>query len=204
MGMNYDPTAYETWRQNYEMRQAMAWFAGCVWYFIWGDIMGATGVTFGFVVCCALMGIITFRPAVRRYHMTLRLAGTPLPFIDFNELQKILNDPAHKKDMWLGRGFPWGQTQMQRVSDLLKRDWHKTYREALGGLYLAKFVRKHFWLCLFRPFKARRLYLEIQKRVSDAQGQTWIHGVGDKEEDIFQPVSHSEGHTLIIDRKSVV
>lgn len=198
MGMKYDPNAYETWRQNYEMRQAMAWFAGCVWYFIWGDIMGATGVTFGFVVCCALMGILTFRPAVRRYHMTLRLAGTPLPFIDFNELQKILNDPAHKKDMWLGRGFPWGQTQMQRVADLLKRDWHKTYREALGGLYLAKFVRKHFWLCLFRPFKARRLYLEIQKRVSDAQGQTWIHGVGDKEEDIFQPVSHSEGHTLII------
>ena len=198
MGIKYDPNAYETWRQNYEMRQAMAWFTGCVWYFIWSDITGATGVSLGFVLCCAIMGIITFRPAVRRYHMTLRLAGTPLPFIDFNELKNILNDPSHKKDMWLGRGFPWGQTQVQRVSDLLKRDWHKTYREALGGLYLIKFLRKHFWLCVFRPFKARHMYLEIQKRVSEAQGQTWIHGVGDKEEDIFQPVSHSEGHTLII------
>lgn len=198
MSLNYDPTAYETWRQNYEMREALAWFGGCIWYFMWGNFMGANGATLGFVLCCAVMAIMRFRPAVRRYHMTLRLAGTPLPYIDFEELKRILNDPTHKGDMWLGRGFPWGQTQAQRVNDLLKRDWHRTYREALGGLYLIRFIRKHFWLCLFRPFKARHTYLEIQKRISDAQGQTWIHGVGDKEEDVFQPVSHSEGHTLII------
>ena len=198
MSLNYDPTAYETWRQNYEMREALAWFGGCIWYFMWGNFMGANGATLGFVLCCAVMAIMSFRPAVRRYHMTLRLAGTPLPYIDFEELKRILNDPTHKGDMWLGRGFPWGQTQAQRVNDLLKRDWHKTYRESLGGLYLIRFIRKHFWLCLFRPFKARHTYLEIQKRISDAQGQTWIHGVGDKEEDVFQPVSHSEGHTLII------
>lgn len=161
MSLNYDPTAYETWRQNFEMREALAWFGGCIWYFMWGNFMGANGATLGFVLCCAVMAIISFRPAVRRYHMTLRLAGTPLPYIDFEELKRILNDPTHKGDMWLGRGFPWGQTQAQRVNDLLKRDWHKTYREALGGLYLIRFIRKHFWLCLFRPFKARHTYLEI-------------------------------------------
>lgn len=54
------------------------------------------------------------------------------------------------------------------------------------------------WLCLFRPFKAIHVYREIQKRVSKDQGQAWIQGVGDAETDIFQPISHTEGHTLII------
>lgn len=115
MSLNYDPTAYETWRQNYEMREALAWFGGCIWYFMWGNFMGANGATLGFVLCCAVMAIISFRPAVRRYHMTLRLAGTPLPYIDFEELKRILNDPTHKGDMWLGRGFPWGQRRRRNV-----------------------------------------------------------------------------------------
>lgn len=198
MALKYDPTAYETWRQNFELRQSMAWFFGCAWYFLWGDFFGATGASLWCALCCAVMGLWKFRPAVRRLHMTLRLAGTPLPYIDFKELQRILKDPVHQNDMWLGRGFGWGQTQTQRVSDLLKRDWHKTYKEALGSLYVISFMRRHFWLCLFRPFKAMHVYREIQKRVSDSQGQPWIHGVGDGEEDVFQPVSHTEGHTLII------
>ncbi|WP_443743469.1 conjugative transfer system coupling protein TraD [Sutterella sp.] len=198
MALRYDPTAYETWRQNFEMRQALAWFGGCAWYFVWGDLFGASGATLCCALCCALMGLWRFKPAVRRLHMTLRLAGTPLPYIDFKELQQILNDPVHQNDMWLGRGFAWGQTQAQRVSDLLKRDWHRTYREALGALYVLTFMRKNLALCIFKPWKAVHVYKEIQKRVSDAQGQPWIHGVGDGEEDIFQPVSHTEGHTLII------
>lgn len=36
MAMKYDPTAYETWRQNFELRQSLAWFAGFAWYLIWG------------------------------------------------------------------------------------------------------------------------------------------------------------------------
>ena len=58
MSLNYDPTAYETWRQNYEMREALAWFGGCIWYFMWGNFMGANGATLGFVLCCAVMAIM--------------------------------------------------------------------------------------------------------------------------------------------------
>lgn len=47
MSLNYDPTAYETWRQNYEMREALAWFGGCIWYFMWGNFMGRTGLRSG-------------------------------------------------------------------------------------------------------------------------------------------------------------
>lgn len=198
MALKYDPTAYETWRQNFELRQSLAWFGGYLWYSIWGDIFGATGATFGCSLICAAMGLYKLRPAARRFHMTLRLAGTPLPFIDFNDLRRIMTDPVHKDDMWLGRGFAWGPTQTQRVADLLKRDWHKTYREALGSIYILRFVQKHFLMCLFRPFEAIREYKEIQKRISEEQGQFWLHGVGDSDEDIFQKISHTEGHTLII------
>lgn len=198
MGLKYDPTAYETWRQNFEMRQTVAWFGGFVWYMLWGDLFGASGATAGCALICACMGLYRLKAASRRFRMTMRLAGTPLPCIDFNELKEMLNDPVHRRDMWLGRGFAWGPTQTQRVADLLKRDWHKTHREALGAFYVISFIRKHFWLCLFRPFRALHDYKETQKRVSDAQGQTWIHGVGEKDEDIFQPVEHTEGHTLII------
>ena len=62
MSLNYDPTAYETWRQNYEMREALAWFGGCIWYFMWGNFMGANEATLGFVLCCAVMAIMRFRP----------------------------------------------------------------------------------------------------------------------------------------------
>lgn len=198
MAMKYDPTAYETWRQNFELRQSLAWFAGFAWYLIWGDLFGATGATLGCALTCACMGLYKFGPATRRFHMTLKLAGTPLPFIDFDDLRRIVNDPVHKDDLWLGRGFAWGPTQTQRVSDLLKRDWHRTYKEALGAIYVLRFVRKHLFLCLFRPFEALRSYKEIQKRVSEDQGQFWLHGVGDSDEDIFQKISHTEGHTLII------
>ncbi|MDO4937349.1 MAG: conjugative transfer system coupling protein TraD [Sutterellaceae bacterium] len=198
MALKYDPNAYETWRQNFEMRQSMAWFAGCGWYFVWGDIFGVNGATLGCVLCCALMGLWKFKPALRRLKMTLRLAGSPVPFIDFEELKRIMNDPVHKKDMWLGRGFPWGQTQAQRCSDLLKRNWNKTYREALGGLYLWRFFVKHKWLCLFRPFQAMHVYRETEKRIAEQLGQPWIHGMGDGETDLFQPVGHTEGHTLIV------
>lgn len=196
--MQYDPTFFETWRPNFEMRQSLAWFGGIVIYMLYGMYTDMTGATIGCQICCAGMGLWKFRQAVRRFHMTMRLAGTPLPFVDFEELKRIINDPVHKKDMWLGKGFAWGPTQTKRITELLKRDWHRTYKEALGAFYVTRFLKKHLWLTIFRPFKALHIYKEEQKRVSDAQGQQWIHGVGDGENDIFQPVSHSEGHTLII------
>lgn len=198
MGMRYDPTAYETWRQNFELRQCLAWFAGVIWYVVWGNMFGASGATLRCVLICATMGLSKLPAAARRLHMTLRLAGSPLPVIDFADLRRLMGDPIHRNDMWLGRGFAWGPTQTQRVADLLKRDWHRTYKEAMGALYVISFIKNHFFCCLLRPWKAVHDYREIQKRVSDSQGQNWIHGVGDGESDIFQPIEHSEGHTLIV------
>lgn len=198
MGMNYDPTQFETWRPNFELKQSMTWFAGCIGFTLAGSFAHLSGAAMACAAVCAGMGLWKFKPACRRYAMTLRLAGTPLPYVDFKDLRKILSDKVHTQDMWLGRGFNWGPTQTQRIAELMKRDWDKTYREALGSLYLVKYLRTHLVYTLFHPFKSRHDYQEEQKRVASQQGYPWIHGVGDGEADIYQPISHSEGHTFII------
>lgn len=39
---------------------------------------------------------------------------------------------------------------------------------------------------------------QSNNKESLAMGQTWIHGVEPKEKDIYQPIKHAEGHTLIV------
>lgn len=126
------------------------------------------------------------------------MADTKLPVVDFDELKKTLSDPAHIDDMWLGRGFAWGQTQTQRASELLARDWHKVYLDALGIVYPLRYFREHWLSCLVNPFAAYHHYKEIGKRICQEQGAKWLHGLGDSEEDLFQPHGHTEGHTLIV------
>lgn len=198
MSMDYNPNQFETWRPNFELKQSLSWFSGAAGYGLAGAFWDMSGITNLCALGCMGMGLWKFRPALRRYAMTLRLAGTPLPYVDFDGLKKLMNDKVHRQDMWLGRGFAWGPTQTQRIAELMKRDWDKTYREALGSLYLLKYLNKNLWKTIFHPWQSRHDYLEIQKRVADQQGYPWIHGVGDGEEDIFQPISHTQGHTLII------
>ena len=214
--MDYNPTQFETWRPNFELRQSFAWFAGAAGYALLGSIADVSGAADGCTLACLGLGLWKFRPAVRRFAMTLRLAGTPLPYVDFEELKRMMTDKVHARDMWLGRGFSWGPTQTQRLAELLKRDWDKTYKEALGSLYLIKYLMKkeekgekkkngcsygsslNLIFTILHPLKSRHNYLEAQKRIADQQGYPWIHGVGDGEDDVFQPIAHTEGHTLII------
>lgn len=38
----------------------------------------------------------------------------------------------------------------------------------------------------------------VAPRDADVMGQTWIHGIGEREQDIGFPIPHTEGHTLIV------
>ena len=144
--MKYDPNAFETWRPNFELRQSMMWLTGFVGFAEAGRWFDVSGATMGCALCCAGMGLWKFKPAARRFAMTKRLAGTPLPFVDFKEFRKMLSDPIHADHMWLGRGFSWGPTQTQRLAELMKRDYDKTYREALGAFYFLEYLRKNLFL----------------------------------------------------------
>lgn len=196
--MKYDPNAFETWRPNFELRQSMMWFAGFLGFAEAGAWLDVSGATMGCALCCAGMGLWKFKPAARRFAMTRRLAGTPLPFVDFKEFQTMLSDPNHQHHLWLGRGFSWGPTQTQRIAELMKRDYNKTYREALGAMYFLNYLQKNKLFTLLHPWQSRHNWLEKQKLIANQVGYTWIHGVGDEDEDLYQDLSDTEGHTLII------
>ena len=196
--MKYDPNAFETWRPNFELRQSMMWLTGFVGFGEAGRWFDVSGATMGCALCCAGMGLWKFKPAARRFAMTKRLAGTPLPFVDFKEFRKMLSDPIHADHMWLGRGFSWGPTQTQRLAELMKRDYDKTYREALGAFYFLEYLRKNLLFTMIHPWQSRHNYYELQKLVAQQIGYTWIHGVGDTDEDLYQSMDQTEGHTLII------
>lgn len=199
MGIQYDPSDYEMpWRRNYELMAADAWFTGSAGYagyaafgsFPSGPLLWISGGM-------TLFGLFKLRKGLRLLRLQHRLAGTPLPLCTFDDLQRICNDPAHRGEIWLGKGFLWGPTHTQRIMDILRRDWQQIVKDALGPFFVWRFAKKNANLIFSHPLKARHLYLEQQKSLND-KGQPWIHGVGGGEENVFQPISHAEGHTLVI------
>lgn len=89
--------------------------------------------------------------------------------LEFIKLAKLQKImKKHQSSMWLGYGFHWETRHVQRVFEILKRD--------------------------------RSAIMPTPKDDDgDLQmGQKWIHGVEPKEKRLFQPLKHSEGHTLIV------
>ena len=145
----------------------------------------------------ALYGLSRAVPAVKLLRRHLHLAGTPIPCHSFDDLRRLFAAPDHQGDMWLGKGFSWGPPHTQLAVDILKQDWPKLSKDALGPIYKWRFMRQHPALCVKHPLLAYRRYVEREKSLQ-TKGMPWIHGLGNGENDIFQPLSHSEGHTLII------
>lgn len=199
MAIKYDPASYEMpWRRNYELMQAGIWLTGAVGYlgyaafseFPAGPILWISGGM-------GVLGFWKLQKGLRLLRTQTKLAGTPLPICTFAELKKKCSDPAHQDELWLGTGFLWGTSHTQRVMDILRRDWQVIVKDALGPLYVWQFIRKNLKATLRHPFSAWKFYREKEKSLKE-KGQRWIHGVGENESDVFQPLSHTEGHTLVI------
>lgn len=198
MALSYDPFAFESWRENYEMRQSLMWLAGFVWYDLVAIFVPLSGISQGCAVICAAMGMWKWPAAMRRYRMTVALAGTPIPTLKFDDLKKLMRDKVHLADVWDGKGFVWSPKETQRIYNLFKMDWNRAYRDALGAVYFVRYFKSHWKTILFHPFYARHEYIEIHKRIAQTQGFPFIHGVNPVEENLFQSIKDFEGHTLVI------
>lgn len=89
--------------------------------------------------------------------------------LEFIHLPNLKKIAGNRHDsIWLGRGFVWENRHAQRAFDILKRDW--------SSILDNKQKRTH----------------------TDHIGQTWMHGLEPKEQDIRQALSHSEGQNLIV------
>nr|WP_328585374.1 conjugative transfer system coupling protein TraD [Halomonas massiliensis] len=158
------------WRPNYELYISTSW-------------AGAAGVSYGvnmlsamppqpfywMMGICGVMAMRHIPKAVKLSRLQKHLGGRDLAFLKLPELQKLI--AKRTNEMWLGYGFHWEQRHCQRAFEILKRDWSIT-----------------------EQFDRRR----VSKNTEAPIGQTWIHGVEPKEEKLYQPLKHAEGHTLIV------
>jgi len=185
MLIEYDALAYEMpWRPNYEKSAALGWIAASAAAMTVQQATVMPAQPFYWMAGISLvMG--TFRiPAAYRLHILQKhLAGRPLEFIPLKELVKKVR--ADEDQMWIGYGFSWENRHCQRVFEILKRDWSDLSANRQSKIsYIGNFVKKG-------------LGLKIKKSEAPL-GVPWIHGVEPKEEEIYQPLKHAEGHTLIV------
>lgn len=171
--------AYEMpWRTNYEAMAIAGWCAASVTAFGINYLSDMPPEPFYWMSgVCTVMATARLPKAIRLHTLKKHLAGRQLEFIAFEGLIKKIK--KNKDSMWLGTGFAWETSHIQRAFDILKRDWSKIVPVKRTGSTLTA-----------------KLTGNAQKQVP--MGFTWIHGVEPKEAPIMQPLSHSESHTLIV------
>ena len=194
-----DPTDFEViFRPNYEMKQVMVLSAGALFYavspyffdvpakFLW-----ALSLAFAVFAACRLP------QALRIYRIHRSLLGQPLDCCTLDDL-KVLGQSEERKDqMWLGKGFAWETKHTQRVQEILRSDWTSMVTNAKAKKSTNTFLNPitknaHSWIPSFLSRK------KAAKTVAESMGQPWIHGIEEKETDLWQKMKHVEGHTLIV------
>lgn len=168
--MKLNAFGYEVpWRQNWQIRASITWGVGAaVCIPMTMASMVPAPVWLSTSAFCAGMAGYRFWRGRGLQEMQVGLKGRELTFTTFDELQRLAH--GHEGRQWLGKGFVWGTKHAQRVYEIQKRT-----EEVVD---LAK--------------------MDSEDLEPAQVGQRWIHGVETEERDIWQPLKHTEAHTLIV------
>lgn len=169
--MKYDAFEFDMpWRPNYEARASVGWAIAA---------LASAGVQmtsamppepfYWMTGICSVMAAMRLPKALSHSRMKRNLKGRELYFMTLAEMQVKVK--KHEDSLYLGRGFEWENRHIQRAYELLKRDVSSIERKNIKD-------DKH-------DQKLR-------------MGHQWIHGIEPEEKDLFQPLKHTEGHTLIL------
>ncbi len=196
--MKFDPTKYERSYPppNFELVQAFWWELGVLASMIGALVFYASH---GFAVwsawaassiVCAAMALYRRSQAVRIYGMHKKLRGVKPVFTDFDALnEKVFPGftpyktyktyeevKGTSKAVWLGYGFMWKKDQNQRLTEIMSG--------TLESLDL-------------QPAGDSSGGFSDKRGEAAKKGFSAIHGLGE-ETDIYQPLTHVSGHTLIL------
>ena len=198
MPIKSDPVGFEQpWRRNYEKYAALGWAvcaAGYAAYGTWGSM--PAGPSYAIATLALTMAAYRMPGAMRLERLQQKLSGHELTTLTIPELKKLTVMPEHLHDVWLGRGFVWTHTHTQRLYSMMDKDWNRIARES-GENSVQDVARwgKEVW------DSSRDVMLHSTTvgnfRIEDL-GQKWIHGVESVEYDLWQPIEHTAGHTLIV------
>lgn len=167
--MKYDPVEYTMpWRANYEKFAAMSWLGASGAAMIVQQLSNMPPQPFFWMA--GICGAMTLSriPQALKLHNLQRYLGGR--GLTFMNIKDLekLVIEAGPNQMWIGYGFYWENRHAQRVFEILKRDWNS-------------FGKK-----------------KLKKGEEPQMGQPWIHGIEPNEQTIMQPLTHAEGHTLIV------
>jgi conjugal transfer pilus assembly protein TraD len=157
------------WRPNYEAMAIGGWAGASVLALGINHLSQMPPEPFYWMTgVCGVMAMARIPKAIKLHTLKKHLGGRELEFLKIDKLQKVI--AKHPDEMWLGYGFHWEARHAQRAFEILKRDWSS----------------------IVGPHGGRHNGKEMPI------GQSWIHGLEPKEQKIYQPLKHSEGHTLIV------
>jgi conjugal transfer pilus assembly protein TraD len=168
------------WRPNYEFYSATGWLISIAMMFVlwsWASLptlpfLYLTGVATLFLVRNGLK-------ALRLWEITFNLCGKGISFISDTKLFSLIR--KRPGCLWMGKGFDWTPVHTQRLYEIKRINPQVMYPPAL-----------FMWL---RQLVTRE---QVGALTNDYIGAPWIHGVEPKEEDIYVPIEHFVGNTLIL------
>lgn len=167
--MNWDMES--PWRPAYEAYAAAAWIltAAVSVYAIFRTALPDDPLLL-LLLCAAVLGVLRGVQALHVWRGRIALEGRSIEWISSDEVhRKMRARPGH---VWVGWGFNWGRTHMQRLYELEKLD-------------LAKLRVPCAWLW-------RRLANLSPPR----KGNALLHGVEPIEADLYVPLTDLEGHVF--------
>lgn len=184
-------------RHNFEAGQTAILLAGAVTVLI----LGAMGVipsasAYAIAFLMAVLSLISAKQAWERLNLALRLLALPQAWITHSDFcKKVL---GNRGKVWIGKGFPWGKQQLERIYDLTQRQDKEV---------LLASVKKHFaWLvffakhpadCLCHPLRSVQQYKAFKQKLGARKGDPTMHAIG-KEGDIWLDRSNISQNVLIV------
>lgn len=119
-------------RPNYEMWAFVVWVAGglgvlCLWWYLRLDLPARVFQVMGSV--CFLFGLWRGGEAIRRYRINQRLKEGKQDVwkVSWENIKKKASSKG--KQVWLGKGFPWAQSEIQKATDIMNTERAEFYQK---------------------------------------------------------------------------
>lgn len=164
------------WRSAFEAHAALVWLLSA------GLSVAFAGFTSfpstPFLICAAIaagFSLLRLSDASKIWNLRINLLGKNIMLLPIGKYLEHCDERPN--DLWLGKGFRWEKHHSQRLYDLRRAEQDH--------------VMPPEWYARLRGTL-------FDQQPTDTAGLPWIHGVGDREEDIHLPFSLLEGNSMIL------
>jgi len=164
------------WRTAFEAGAVVVWVCSAIFSLALVYFSDYPPTPF-FAITAISLGFAAVRAMEARdiWNLRINLLGKGMLLMPLKEY--IDHSAARPGDLWLGRGFFWEKYHTQRLYDVRRAD------------------DKHF---MPPPWYVKLRGVVFDQQPENAAGLPWIHGVGEKEDDIHLPFNLLEGNSMIL------